>query len=128
MSEVNKCPKCGAGMTSESDLVSIFACGSDLWKNEAGLVQSSRCRIAELENEVERMRGSVKELYGAMVAYEMSVEEPPPYKHRAMMRRASALLKGEKEGEGKICCVHGKEIFNTGKTKILYCEKCDEND
>lgn len=50
MSEVkDKCPKCGAEVASEYSHVSIFECGSDLWKNKIGLAQSPRCRIAELE-------------------------------------------------------------------------------
>jgi hypothetical protein len=77
MSEVNKCPKCGAGMTSESDLVSIFACGSDLWKNEAGLVQSSRCRIAELEKEVERLREENEKLAKTVAEFATSAPTIP---------------------------------------------------
>ncbi|MBS6740793.1 MAG: hypothetical protein KH310_22305 [Enterobacteriaceae bacterium] len=37
-------------------------------------------------------RSSLQELVKAMRDYEMDVEEPAPYKHREMMRRAEVLL------------------------------------
>lgn len=40
-------------------------------------------------------RNSLQELVKAMRDYEMDVGEPAPYKHRAMMKRAEALLNGE---------------------------------
>lgn len=39
-------------------------------------------------------RSSLQELVKAMRDYEMYVDEPAPYKHREMMRRAEALLNG----------------------------------
>lgn len=41
-------------------------------------------------------RSSLQELVKAMRDYEMDVDEPAPYKHREMMRRAEALLNGGK--------------------------------
>lgn len=39
---------------------------------------------------------SLQELVKAMRDYDMDVDEPAPYKHREMMRRAEALLNGGK--------------------------------
>lgn len=40
----------------------------------------------------ERMGEVVREMYDAMVRYQMDAEGDPPYTHRAMMHRAEALL------------------------------------
>ncbi|MHC4592710.1 MAG: hypothetical protein ACYS8L_08465 [Planctomycetota bacterium] len=48
-----KCPKCGAEMAFAGLSSVIWACGSDVF--DQGFDQSTRCRIAELEAEVERL-------------------------------------------------------------------------
>lgn len=39
-------------------------------------------------------RELLRELAQVMADYEMEVDEPPPYRHRELMRRARALLEG----------------------------------
>ena len=51
-----------------------------------------RDRNAELEAEIARLRKALEELIKAMNDYEMEVDEPAPYKHREMMKRAKAAL------------------------------------
>lgn len=57
------------------------------------------CRAAMLNGgnpSQDEYRNSLQELVKAMRDYEMDVGEPAPYKHRAMMKRAEALLNGGK--------------------------------
>jgi uncharacterized protein (DUF3084 family) len=56
--------------------------------------------IADLERELAEARESLKELVQAMHDYQMDVDDPPPYKHVAMMERAYTALR-EQGGEVK---------------------------
>ncbi|MHB9331900.1 hypothetical protein ACP3S7_30890 [Phytobacter ursingii] len=64
-----------------------------------GFTPPESCRAAMLNGgnpSQDEYRNSLQELVKAMRDYEMDVGEPAPYKHRAMMKRAEALLNGGK--------------------------------
>ncbi|MFE4125374.1 hypothetical protein ACFX4S_08950 [Kosakonia sp. YIM B13605] len=45
---------------------------------------------------VDEWRSALQEMVNAMIAYEMTVDEPAPYKHRKMMMRAGHLLESHR--------------------------------
>jgi len=70
-----------------------------------GLFGISRC-FRKLLQERNELRTSLREVYQAMVRYEMDVDEDPPCEHREMMARAKAVLEmdlsGFKDFEGDV--------------------------
>jgi DNA repair exonuclease SbcCD ATPase subunit len=96
-SEKETCPKCGAELKKESHIfaMAIFVCGSKL---EADFTQSDRCRITELEKEVERLRGELTESVTVMNGCKGLLFKSSEFMNRlyACVDRVSALL--EKKG------------------------------
>jgi hypothetical protein len=61
------CPKCGSKYSDNGLVVIWFECGSRVIHENKRLTQSDRCRITELEKEVERLRGESGEYVMALI-------------------------------------------------------------
>lgn len=51
-----------------------------------------RAKIAKLREENQRLRELAGAMARAMISYELTVDEPAPYKHRMLIKQARALL------------------------------------
>ena len=53
---------------------------------------------AELIAAAPNLLESCKEMYAALIAYQLTVEEEPPFKHRQMVKRAAYAIQKAEEG------------------------------
>ena len=106
----------------EERLTEIYRCKSTRLSHALNNLRSEyHNRTAELETEIEDLQAELQrvrrqpavpdewreclaEMVQAMHDYEMSVEEDAPYKHRAMMDRAHALLSTTPQADGWVRC------------------------
>jgi hypothetical protein len=90
------CPKCGSKYSDNGLVVIWFECGSRVIHENKRLTQSDRCRITELEKEVERFRNSRSEQCQICMKYTTDWIEPDGSPGRICRPCESALL--EKKG------------------------------
>jgi hypothetical protein len=98
------CPKCGSKYSDNGLVVIWFECGSRVIHENKRLTQSDRCRITELEKEVERLREATLICYDVLQSADSRIRSDETeyiieghQMHKAINAvRASALL--EKKG------------------------------
>lgn len=99
------CPTCGwveanwqKSDTPETDEAERDALDGYMDRYHYEPMTSVARRLERQRNEVVSALG---ELYAAMRRYEVDADEEPPVKHRVMMRRAAALLRGASGSRGE---------------------------